>query len=233
MAVAITRAQLRTIDLSDFKKMPERQQQQVLSRARKEFRRVAKGLSQSGLYSHALGKHLDVYGILDTEYPRQPRDIIIEYDGLTYNLSRAADPRVMSINAMLQELASYQTFFQSKSSTIKGIKEINRQQDKAIFGASSKGTPLYTMTEKERRYMWSVFDEFNNQEFAKVDRGIYGSDDVRRVVAEIIRETHATSQNDLDFMSIIKEAKNRIDAYSINQPYIKWSNESIFEYDGI
>lgn len=247
MAVAITRAQLRTMDLGDFKKMPEKQQQQIMSRARKEFRRVAKSLSNSPHYSHALSRHLDVYGIPFEKYPKKARDIVIEYDNRKYNLSRTPDPRVMSVNAMLQELAAYQTFFNSKTSSVKGIKGVNYEQDKKLFGVIGDfdpkseeyktAVPKRVLTEDERKYLWSVFEEFNRQQFALAEPAIYGSDPVSQMIAEIVFETHATSTDELDFVSIIREVKNRIDAAEHKIDYDKWYKNYLFPYvefeDGI
>ena len=49
-------------------------------------------------------------------------------------------------NLLLQEIARYQTFFEEKTSTIEGIREVNRKQDVRIFGETETGQPKDTLT---------------------------------------------------------------------------------------
>lgn len=60
-------------------------------------------------------------------------------------------------NTLLAEFAKYQQFFQSKTSNIKGIKEVNAEQDKRIFKDSTNRS---SMTDAEREAFWSLYEEF-------------------------------------------------------------------------
>ena len=62
-------------------------------------------------------------------------------------------------NTLLAEFAKYQQFFQSKTSNIAGIREVNAEQDKRIFKDS---TTRSTMNDDERETFWSLFEEFNS-----------------------------------------------------------------------
>ena len=62
-------------------------------------------------------------------------------------------------NTLLSEFAKYQQFFQSKTSSVKGIKEVNAEQDRRILKDSSGKT---SMSDKERETFWSLYEEFNS-----------------------------------------------------------------------
>lgn len=80
----------------------------------------------------------------------------------------------MSRNQLILEFAKYQKFFNSKTSTVEGIKEVNREQDIRIFGKDNSGKPLRTMTEKQRQLFWQTYEEYENQEPTGVNRYGYG-----------------------------------------------------------
>lgn len=64
----------------------------------------------------------------------------------------------MSYNQLLYELARFQAFFNSKTSSVAGINRVNREQDRRIFGKSGG-----TMSDDERKNYWAVYNEFMNQ----------------------------------------------------------------------
>ena len=76
---------------------------------------------------------------------------------------RRKDPSQLTRNQMYLELARIQSFFQAKTSTIKGQAEVNRAQDIAIFGEDERGNPRFTMSQSQREQYWSVYMEFYNQ----------------------------------------------------------------------
>ncbi|MBD5232335.1 MAG: hypothetical protein HDS66_09350 [Bacteroidales bacterium] len=69
----------------------------------------------------------------------------------------------MTRNQLLLEIARYSKFFNDQTSTEKGIRDINRQQDIRIFGANARGAPKMTMTSEEREAFWDFYEEFRNQ----------------------------------------------------------------------
>lgn len=63
--------------------------------------------------------------------------------------------------AKQQELAfRIQEFFRSKTSSEKGAREVQRDQDRRIFGEDVFGNPKKRMTYNQRQMFWSYFDEF-------------------------------------------------------------------------
>lgn len=105
----------------------------------------------------------------------------------------------MTRNQLLMEFARYSKFFNSVSSTVAGIKALNREQDARIFGVDEKGNPLNTMTKDERDLYWSVYDEFFNQETDVFSS--YGSSRVQQAVAEV--QNSGTDMSD-KIVAIIK-----------------------------
>lgn len=105
------------------------------------YRRRAQSLQKSGYYSHALDKFETTRGAAS--------------DVPTKELTR---------NQLLNEWARYADFFNAQTSTLKGIKEVNLRQDRSIFGTrDGKSTPVYRMSEEERKEYWRLYDEFRNE----------------------------------------------------------------------
>lgn len=69
----------------------------------------------------------------------------------------------MNINKLRFEFARYAGFFNSKTATLRGIREVNRQQDIRLFGADKSGKPNKTLTSQQREDYWSLYDEYLNQ----------------------------------------------------------------------
>lgn len=68
----------------------------------------------------------------------------------------------MKQNDMRRELFRLQDFFQSQSSTVKGSKEIQKEQDIRIFGEDLLGRPKKRMTLQQRKDFWAAYNEFKN-----------------------------------------------------------------------
>lgn len=63
-------------------------------------------------------------------------------------------------NQMIMEIVKAQKFFQSKTSTVAGARQVNREQDIRLFGKNEQGLPNRVMTETERRRFWEVYEEY-------------------------------------------------------------------------
>lgn len=80
----------------------------------------------------------------------------------------------MTRNQLILEFARYSRFFNSLTSFERGIRYVNREQDKLIFGKDRRGNPLANMSGEERKNYWKVYDEFKRQElgtFARFQSG--------------------------------------------------------------
>lgn len=75
-------------------------------------------------------------------------------------------PKISSLNdrnKLLIEIARYIKFFNDETSSERGIKRVNRDQDERIFGTDAFGRPLHTMTSQERLDFWTLYEEFERQ----------------------------------------------------------------------
>ena len=110
----------------------------------------------------------------------------------------------MTRNQLILEFARYSKFFQDATSSEKGIKEVNRQQDIRIFGTDSRGRPKRTMTSIERQKYWSLYEEYQNQHPNANSR--YGSESIQQMVAEALFDTDGTpGENLVDFLDRVEE----------------------------
>lgn len=110
----------------------------------------------------------------------------------------------MTRNQLILEFARYSRFFQNVTSSEKGIKEVNRQQDIRIFGTDSRGRPKRTMTTKEREKYWSLYEEYQNQHPTGNSR--YGSESIQQTLAEAVFDTGGTpGENLVDFLDRVEK----------------------------
>lgn len=93
-----------------------------------------------------------------------------EFSHAQYSLEESFTPGArgkissMSMRQLHMEFARYSQFFKSETSTLEGIRKVNRQQDIRIFGVDEKtGRPLQTMTSEQRQEYWKLYDEYMNQ----------------------------------------------------------------------
>lgn len=101
----------------------------------------------------------------------------------------------LSWNQLLIELAREQAFFQSETSSVEGIRSLNREQDARIFGMDEQGNPLYSMNPAERKKYWEIYNEFQNQKNNENSR--FGSNDVQRVLADAIKSSSTVPLMDM------------------------------------
>lgn len=79
-------------------------------------------------------------------------------DGVIKQLSK------MDYLQLLSEWRVLSSFLTSETSTLAGIKDVNRRQDLMLFGPDKKGSPIGTMTDEERKVFWALYDEFKSQD---------------------------------------------------------------------
>lgn len=93
-----------------------------------------------------------------------------EFSHAQYSLEESFTPGArgkisnMSMRQLHMEFARYAQFFKSETSTLEGIRKVNRQQDIRIFGVDEKtGRPLQNMSSEQRQEYWKLYDEYMNQ----------------------------------------------------------------------
>ena len=77
-----------------------------------------------------------------------------------YKASGKIAPSKISRNRAYNEIFQIQQFFKAKTSDVKGAKEVMRDQDIRIFGATKTGRPKKRMTTDQRTRFWSLYEDF-------------------------------------------------------------------------
>lgn len=115
-------------------------------------------------------------------------------------------------NQLLFQIAAYQKFFNDVTSTIQGIKKVNREQDARIFGTYKNGLPRKRMTEEQRKEFWRLYDEFRNQ-FPKWSTQPY-SETTQQYIAKVMFNQEDFSLIDfterLEILNLLLTEENEI-----------------------
>lgn len=118
----------------------------------------------------------------------------------------------MTRNQLLMEFARYSKFFHDKTSTVEGIKEVNLEQDKRIFGQDSSGKAQGTMNDSDRKQFWSLYDEFVHQHAELITQ--YGSDRVQKAISETIQD----GVDPHNFGEVLKRAEEKLKQQAQGEP---------------
>lgn len=122
----------------------------------------------------------------------------------------------MTRNQLILEFARYSEFFKSMTSSIKGIKQVNLEQDVRIFGTDETGKPNYRMTREQRKGYWDLYDEYLKQEPTGTNR--YGYGIVMQKVADMILEGHKiTKENLLPKLDVLREKLSQDEEFMIQE----------------
>jgi len=125
--------------------------------------------------------------------------------GAGNSIKRSIDD--MTRNQMLYEVARLQAFFRARTSTERGVREVNRAQDASIFGVNSRGVPKYTMNNEERARYWALYTEYHNM--YKSESTSYSSESIKQVLGEILRSREI---NPSDFVAILDRVQSELES---------------------
>ena len=159
----VTYEYLKNLDPAEIGKMNTSEVKNILEQARKKYDTRVKQFDKQGrfFYSYARTKMDDYYN--DVGKPSINR---------------------ISRNRAMAELFRLQEFFSAKTSDVKGAREVNKEQDRRIFGVDKNGKPLGKMTSAERKAYWDLYDEFVNQN--PTYEYIYGSNRIQQYLGDYI-----------------------------------------------
>lgn len=147
-----------------------KKQQQYLRTLVMGYKRRVASFRRKGLFSYAQEAYEGYNFVLD------PQNI----KNLTYN------QRIM-------EIAKLQHFFNAKTSSERGIKEVEKEQDARIFGVDKRGRPLQRMDNITRRLYWKLYDEYLLQFPTRYPQ----SDTVQQILASAIFPIEILGSNDI------------------------------------
>lgn len=135
----LPRKKFASMSYSDIKSLKRGEAQTLLALARKEFQRQAASFekSQKTVYSHS-------YEQMKTYYKYKKL--------LAPSKTKVADAK--------SELEHLRKFFSAESSTIKGARNIVREQSARIFGTDDSGKPKYVMSASQAAEYWATYTEY-------------------------------------------------------------------------
>lgn len=136
---------------------------------------------------------------------------LVSHAQLTLEKSLPKERRAMKLNKLsrnqlILEIRRYQKFFRSKTSSVEGIKEVNKEQDLRIFGESFKsGKPISSLNQDQRITYWDYYDEFVNRYPNYIAR--YGSERVQEVLADAIEGSALGSDRAAGILEALDKAR--------------------------
>lgn len=149
-----------------IKTMLKKDMSPLLKQARESYKRQASIFSRNPeTYSHA-------YALMEEWYKDKGRK----------PASR------MTKTELQAELYRLQEFFGSKSSTLKGTRELQRDAEKRIFGVDSAGRVKFHMTKNEAANFWANYHAFKDLDESFVRN--MTSDLVQSVLGEWLKGTY-------------------------------------------
>lgn len=121
------------------------------------------------------------------------------------------------------ELARIQDFFNSKTSTVKGAREVAREQDAAIFGVDSTGKPNRRMTYQQRTKFWEAYDKF--QETYAITAALLGSSRFQEVLGQM-SSVWASKNVDEIGADALQRIEDFIQDNELNTQTIRWGDNN-------
>lgn len=178
-----------------------KQLEQYVRTLRSSFKRRIDQIKRHGEYSYAYDAYLK-------SIPEN------------FRYSKISD---MSRNKLIEEFARMQSFFISQTSTLKGIKKVNLEQDIRLFGVNKRGLPLKRMSNEERVKYWALVDEYLNNK--SISYGRYGSERIHQVIADSVigngRDISAIGDLQAFFNDIERRLENEYLGFDKNEENIE------------
>lgn len=158
----VTYKYIKNLDIASLGKMSKKDVVQLLNQVRHKFNIRQGQFEKAGknVYSPALEKMEEYY----------------KENGTT-------PPSKISRNKAINEISNIQEFFNSKTSDVKGAREVMRQQDIRIFGETASGRPQHRMTVEQRTKFWSLYNEFTST--YKNAEAIFGSNKIQQYLGQM------------------------------------------------
>lgn len=121
----------------------------------------------------------------------------------------------------------YQNFFNSRSSTIKGWRDIGREQDARLFGVDENNNPNRSLTDSERTRFWDLYESAKRSGFA--NRFGYESDQAHKTFATMFSNNFTRlTKWDLETAEIILDQELHNEEYPENIS----DNQDVFRRTG-
>lgn len=183
------------VGLMELMKMNTQERAELAQFLRNQFNKRVNSFVNANTIGYAVSKLVqdmaDVSGKLNINL--DPFEPVVIARGKRRILSPVFSDRKNPQNALASYITMMQDFFKSKSSTVKGWKEIGAEQDARIFGLVTKVVPgrefkkkqnikyvtslRYEMTDAERIMFWKVYRDITKTGWTSIND--YSSDSQR------------------------------------------------------
>lgn len=134
------------------------------------------------------------------------RDAMTNY----YDKHEQKAPSRTRKDSAIAELKRLNQFFNAKTSTVKGAREVMREQDLRIFGEGKDGKPAQRLTRAQRDLMWSGYQEFiSGSDTAAIAARSYGQrQQAAGLVVKSMKGKKLTIEN---FISRLKKVLTQVE----------------------
>lgn len=219
MAGKPTKAELYAkISPEELSKLSDATIRKYVRTMRSSFIRRSASIKKQGFYSFAAMK-------LENEFKqlakRKNKGILPE--GYKFRQSRE-NLKDMDRMRLMVEFYRYAEFFNSKTSQVSGIKKIELEQDKRLFGVDENGNATRRMTADERRLYWDVYNEFKKQ--VPGFKQLYNSEQVQEVFGDFVslegeydKELSDMIIGGKSLIEVLEKAKEKLDKLKAEEEY--------------
>lgn len=217
----LTKSKFLKLNPSDIGKLKAPELRELLRGARQLFSQQSKVFEKYSdkVYSHSYEKMREYY----QDHGREKVEI---KGGIEFYSTVPERMNKMSMNQMRMEVFRLQNFFEAKTSTVPGARQVTSDVAKRIFGENSRGRAKGNFSVDEWRGFWDIYDEYKNQRPEDV---ITQSTVVQQALGQIVIDSLKLWGVPPDFgQSVIDELR---DAVAARRSKINYEMENV-SYDG-
>ena len=154
----ISKSKLLKLSPSDIGKLKAPELRELLRGARQLFQSQSKTFEkyEQKVYSHSYEKMREYYR-------ERGREVYETKGGIESYTTAPERMNKMTMNQMRSEVFRLQEFFDSKTSTVPGTRQVTSDMAKRIFGKNSSGRAKQNLSVDEWRQFWDIYEEYKNQ----------------------------------------------------------------------
>lgn len=154
----VTKKSFLKLTPSEIGKMKAPELRELLRGARNLFSQQSKTFEKYSdkIYSHSYEKMREYY----RDHGREKVEVkggVESYSTVPERMNK------MNLNQMRNEVFRLQEFFDSKTSTVPGTRQVTSDMAKRIFGETKSGRAKQTLSVDQWRDFWSIYEEYKKQ----------------------------------------------------------------------
>lgn len=148
------------------------------------------------------------------------------YEGYNFVLD-TKNINKLNYHQRVMEIAKLQHFFNAKTSSAKGIKEVEKEQDARIFGTDKRGRPLQRMDNVTRRLFWKLYDEYLIQNPTRYPQSETVQQNLASIIfsaAEIDPDEDVAQDEMMSFVNVLQKLEEKM----INKDISKQGEPNVY-----